>query len=92
MRSSSGILIPIVLISRVRISNPAIKVFARLLKANTQSSIDLVLDLRAEELDRHHQDLFIGSRANKYLADRDLIFKSIARDYLHLDHWQDVKF
>lgn len=75
----------------IRISIPPIKAIASAIGANYQPVIQQVLKERAEELDKHHSDLLLGVRHNAGVKDKTGILKTIARDYLGVENWQEIK-
>lgn len=75
----------------IRISIPPIKAIASVMGANYQPVIQQVLKDRAAELDKHHSDLLLGVRHNAGVRDKTGILRAIARDYLAIDNWQQVK-
>ncbi|MBD3886384.1 hypothetical protein IFO70_32370 [Phormidium tenue FACHB-886] len=78
--------------TQLRISIPIIKALATPLGASYQSAIQQVLKERETELEEHHNRLMIGSRHNAGVRGKEEILKSIARDYLGVENWNDVKF
>lgn len=78
--------------TQLRISIPTIKGLASAMGANYQRAIQDVLKERAEELDEHHSRLMIGTRHNAGVSKKDEVLKAIARDYLGLENWNEVKY
>lgn len=60
--------------------------------ANYQPAIQQVLKDREAELEELHRRLMLGSRHNASVKGKDEILKAIARDYLGLENWQEVKY
>lgn len=60
--------------------------------ANYQPVIQDLLKQRTDELEEHHRRLFIGSRHNAGVLRKDALLQSIARDYLGIPNWQNVKY
>jgi len=77
---------------RLRISIPAIKGLASAMGANYQKVIQAVLQQREEELAAHHSQLMIGVRHNATVRGKDELLQDIARDYLELENWGEVRF
>lgn len=78
--------------TQLRISIPTIKGLASAMGANYQRAIQDVLKERAGELDEHHSRLMIGTRHNAGVSEKDEVLKAIARDYLGLENWNQVKY
>ncbi|WP_448596630.1 protelomerase family protein [Thermoleptolyngbya sp.] len=78
--------------SQLRISIPTIKALANLMGANYQPAIQQVLKERAGELEELHQRLMLGTRHNARIFKKEEILQAIARDYLGLDNWQEVRY
>lgn len=78
--------------TQIRVSIPAIKGIAGAMGASYQAAIQDVMKLRANELELHHRNLMLGSRHNAGVRRKDEILQAIARDYLALDNWQQVKY
>ncbi|WP_448598301.1 protelomerase family protein [Thermoleptolyngbya sp.] len=78
--------------SQLRISIPTVKALATLMGANYQPAIQQVLKERAGELEELHQRLMLGTRHNAGVFKKEEILRAIARDYLGLDNWQEVKY
>jgi len=76
----------------LRISIPAIKGLAKAMGANYQPAIQATLEARSEELDELHGRLMLGQRHNATIRRKDDILKTIARENLGLENWQQVKF
>ncbi len=77
---------------QLRISIPTVKALASLMGANYQPAIQQVLKERAGELDELHQRLMLGTRHNAGVFRKEEILRAIARDYLGLDNWQDIRY
>jgi Telomere resolvase len=78
--------------TQLRISIPTIKGLASAMGANYQRAIQEVLKQRAGELDDHHSRLMIGARHNAGVTRKQEVLQSIARDYLGLENWHQVKY
>jgi len=78
--------------SQLRISIPTIKGLASALGANYQKAIQDILKERNTELEEHHSRLLIGMRHNAGVIKKDEILQAIARDYLGLENWGEVKY
>jgi Telomere resolvase len=78
--------------SQMRISIPTIKGLASAMGANYQKAIQDILKERGNELDEHHSRLLIGTRHNAGVIRKDEVLQAIARDYLGLENWQEVKY
>lgn len=78
--------------TQLRISIPTIKGLASAMGANYQPAIQEVLKERAAELDEHHSRLMIGTRHNAGVTRKDELLRAIARDYLGLENWNEVKY
>lgn len=78
--------------SQVRISIPTIKGLASAMGANYQKAIQDILKERNTELEEHHSRLLIGMRHNAGVIKKDEILQAIARDYLGLENWGEVKY
>jgi polyhydroxyalkanoate synthesis regulator phasin len=78
--------------TQLRISIPTIKGLASALGANYQPAIQELLKERAGELEEHHSRLLIGTRHNAGVIKKDEVLQAIARKYLGLENWQDVKY
>ena len=76
----------------MRISFPAVKALASVMGANYQRAIQEILTVRENELEEHHNQLLIGSRHNARVSHKDSILQAVARDFLHLENWQDVTY
>jgi hypothetical protein len=79
-------------LSRLRISFPVIKAIATLVGASYQAAIQQCLANREVELNEHHASLDLGSRHNTSARDKEALLQAIARDYLGLENWGEVKF
>lgn len=77
--------------SMLRISIPIVKAIGSAMGASYQQSIQLVLKEREEELERFHSQHLLGVRHNASVQGREQILQQVARNYLSLDNWQDVK-
>jgi hypothetical protein len=78
--------------TQMRISIPTIKGLASAMGANYQPAIQEVLKERSEELKEHHSRLLIGIRHNATVKRKDEVMRAIARAYLGLDNWTEVKY
>jgi hypothetical protein len=78
--------------TQLRVSIPAIKGIAGAMGASYQAAIQEVMRQRNNELELHHRNLMLGSRHNAGVRRKDEILQQIARDYLALDNWQQVKY
>lgn len=78
--------------SQMRISIPTIKGLASAMGANYQKAIQNILKDRENELEEHHSRLLIGIRHNAGVIRKDKVLQAIARDYLGLENWQEVKY
>ncbi|MFQ3636743.1 MAG: hypothetical protein SNJ57_13020, partial [Cyanobacteriota bacterium] len=78
--------------SQLRISIPAIKGLASAMGASYQPAIQKVLQERAQELEELHSRLMLGTRHNAGVFKKDEILRVIARDYLGLENWQEVRY
>lgn len=78
--------------TQLRISIPTIKGLASAIGANYQRAIQDVLKQREVELIEHHSRLLIGTRHNAAVSKKDQVLQAIARDYLGLKNWQQVKY
>lgn len=78
--------------TQLRISIPTIKGLASTMGANYQKAIQDVLRERGNELDEHHRRLLIGTRHNAGVVRKSEVLQAIARDYLGLENWQEVKY
>lgn len=78
--------------TQLRISIPTIKGLASAMGANYQRAIQEVLKEREAELGEHHSRLMIGTRHNAGVSKKDEVLKAIARDYLGLENWNEVKY
>jgi hypothetical protein len=76
----------------LRISIPAIKGIAKAMGANYQPAIQATLEARSEELDELHARLMLGQRHNASIRRKDNLLKTIARENLGLENWEQVKF
>lgn len=76
----------------LRISIPAIKGIAKAMGANYQPAIQATLEARSDELDELHARLMLGQRHNASIRRKDDILKTIARENLGLEDWEQVKF
>jgi Telomere resolvase len=76
---------------RLLLSLSGLKPLCLLLNAASQPAIQEVLSRRADELAAHHSKFALGQRHNAGIDLADVL-KSIARDELKLDSWQNVKF
>ena len=76
----------------LRISIPAIKGIAKAMGANYQPAIQATLEARADELDELHGRLMLGQRHNATIRRKDDLLKTIARENLGLENWEQVKF
>ena len=76
---------------RLLLSLSGLKPLCLLLGAASQPAIQEVLSRRADELATHHSKFALGQRHNAGIDLGDIL-RSIARDELRLDNWQDVKF
>jgi cell division protein FtsB len=74
------------------ISIPAIKGIAGVMGAAYQKAIQEVLADREAELKELGDHWMLGSRHNATVRGKDDILKSIARENLGLENWQDVRF
>lgn len=77
---------------QLRISIPTIKGLASAMGANYQPAIQEVLKDREGELEELHRRLMLGSRHNASVKGKDEILKAIAREYLGLENWNEVKY
>lgn len=78
--------------SQLRISIPTIKGLASAMGANYQKAIQDTLKERNAELEEHHSRLLIGTRHNAGVIRKDEVLQAIARDYLGLENWNEVKY
>jgi hypothetical protein len=76
----------------MRISIPTIRGLASAMGANYQKAIQDILKDRGNELEEHHSRLLIGMRHNAGGIKKDDILQAIARDYLGLENWEEVKY
>lgn len=76
----------------LRISIPAIKGIAKAIGANYQLAIQATLEARSDELDELHARLMLGQRHNATIRRKDDILKTIARENLGLETWEQVQF
>lgn len=76
----------------LRISIPAIKGIAKAMGANYQPAIQATLEARADELDELHGRLMLGQRHNATIRRKDDLLKTIARENLGLENWEQVQF
>lgn len=77
---------------QLRISIPTIKGLASAMGANYQPAIQEVLKERSKELEEHHSRLLIGTRHNAGVSKKDEVLRAIARDYLGLENWSEVRY
>jgi hypothetical protein len=77
---------------RIRIGILPIKALASKMGADHQAQIQAALQQRREEIEQMHQRLMLGSKHNRSLFNKDEVLQAIARDYLHLANWQDVRY
>jgi len=78
--------------SQLRISIPTIKGLGSAMGANYQKAIQEILKERGNELEEHHSRLLIGTRHNAGVLKKDEVLQAIARDYLGLENWGEVKY
>jgi TolA-binding protein len=78
--------------SQLRISIPTIKGLASAMGANYQRAIQKVLQERAQELEELHGRLMLGTRHNAGVFKKDEVLKAVARDYLGLENWNEVRY
>lgn len=78
--------------SQLRISIPTIKGLGSAMGANYQKAIQEILKERGNELEEHHSRLLIGTRHNAGVLKKDEVLQVIARDYLGLENWGEVKY
>lgn len=78
--------------TRLRISISTVKSLTSAMGASYQSAIQEVMKQREEELKEHHDHLLIGNRHNAGVLQKDEVLQAIARDYLGLPNWEDVKY
>ncbi|GAB4440195.1 MAG: hypothetical protein OHK0035_30950 [Cyanobacteria bacterium J069] len=78
--------------AQLRISIPTIKGLASAMGANYQPAIQQILKERASELEELHGRLMLGTRHNAGVIKKNEVLRTIARDYLGLDNWNDVKY
>jgi Telomere resolvase len=78
--------------TQMRISIPTIKGLASAMGANYQKAIQDILKDRGNELEEHHSRLLIGTRHNARVIKKDEVLQAIARDYLGLENWGEVKY
>lgn len=76
---------------QIRISVPIIKALGSLIGATYQPAIQEAMRLRASEIDEIHARFLIGSRHNRSI-DKDAVLQAVARDYMGVSNWQEVKF
>jgi hypothetical protein len=74
------------------ISIPAIKGIATAIGAGYQKAIQEVLAEREDELKDLGDHWMLGSRHNATVRGKDEILKSIARENMGLENWENVKF
>jgi hypothetical protein len=74
---------------RLLLSLSGLKPLCLLLGAASQPAIQEVLSRRADELAQHHAKFALGQRHNAGIDLGDIL-RSIARDELRLDNWQDI--
>ena len=77
--------------SMLRISIPIVKAIGVAMGASYQQSIQQVLKEREGELEILHSQHMLGVRHNASVQGRHGILQSVARDYLDLDNWQEVR-
>ena len=77
---------------RIRIGILPVKALASKMGADYQAQIQAALQQRREEIDRMHQSLLLGNKHNRTLLNKDELLQAIARDYLHMTNWQDVRY
>ena len=77
--------------SMLRISIPIVKTIGVAMGATYQQAIQLVLKEREAELEAFHSLHLLGVRHNASVMGRETILQTIARDYLGLDNWQQIK-
>lgn len=77
--------------TQLRISISTVKSLASAMGASYQPAIQEVMKQREEELKEHHDHLLIGTRHNARVLQKDKVLQAIARDYLGLPNWKDVK-
>lgn len=77
---------------RIRIGILPVKALASKMGADYQAQIQAALQQRREEIEQMHQSLLLGSKHNRTLSNKDELLQAIARDYLHLTNWQDVRY
>jgi hypothetical protein len=68
-----------------------IKALATLVGTSCQASIQESLLTRAVELDEHYFQLGLGSRHNTSVSGKVMLLQTIARDYLGLENWAELK-
>lgn len=78
--------------TQLRVSIPTIKGLASAMGANYQKAIQDILKDRRNELEEHHSRLLIGTRHNAGVLRKDEVLQTIARDYLGLENWGEVKY
>jgi len=78
--------------TQMRISIPTIKGLGSAMGANYQKAIQEILKERGNELEEHHSRLLIGTRHNAGVLKKDEVLQAIARDYLGLENWGEVKY
>ena len=79
--------------TRLRISIPVIKCLGALIGATYQPAIQEVLKEQQPVIDELHQRFLIGSRHNaRKDIDKNHILQTIAKDYMGLPNWKDVKY
>ena len=79
--------------TRLRISIPVIKSLGALVGATYQPVIQEVLKEQQPAIDDIHQRFLIGSRHNaRRDIDKNQILQAIAKDYMRLPNWKDVKY
>jgi len=77
---------------RLRIGIQPIKGLASKMGADYQPIIQQVLQERQSELAQLHQHFLLGDRHNRKVHNKDEILQTIAKDFLHLPNWHDVKY
>jgi FtsZ-binding cell division protein ZapB len=77
---------------QLRISIPPIKALASAMNANYQPTIQAVLLQRQAELDRLHQLWLLGIRHNASVKKKQSILQDIAKNYLHIQNYQEITF